>query len=398
MEPDRDAAALIAMADGTLAETRGEIAKAADRERIARAALDEVAARTILFDGPATPVPVQFALTTGEEVLEFVLTVGLRAAAVERGRIGDPPVVIRQDLAELLRAVYGTAALPHDATRVLWLMNEPGPATDEPDDPWLRELRAATLAAGQVTSACSPYEADLGALARRFGSDKWGDHFYTSRYEQYFAPHRDQRITLLEIGVGGYEVPHAGGESLRMWKYYFRRGMIYGLDLFDKSPIDEPRIRTIRGDQADPAFLETLAGAIAPIDIAIDDGSHMSEHIVTSFTTLFPRLADGGLYVIEDLQTSYWAGWNGGRSDRNDPATTVGFLKRLVDALHHQDLSGAVTDAPALERSIRGVHLFHNLAIIEKGVNAEQPAPSWVRREQSDMDLTPKGSMRRVGL
>ncbi len=37
----------------------------------------------------------------------------------------------------------------------------------------------------------------------------------------------------------------------------------------------------------------------------IDDGSHISEHIITSFKTLFPHLKKGGLYFVEDLH----AGW-----------------------------------------------------------------------------------------
>ena len=40
-------------------------------------------------------------------------------------------------------------------------------------------------------------------------------------------------------------------------------------------------------------------------DVIIDDGSHESEHILTSLKTLFPRLKTGGYYFIEDLH----AGW-----------------------------------------------------------------------------------------
>jgi demethylmacrocin O-methyltransferase len=133
------------------------------------------------------------------------------------------------------------------------------------------------------------------------------------------------------------------------------------------------------------------------LDIVIDDGSHISSHVIMSFSTLFPALSDGGLYVIEDLQTSYWPGWNGNRSDPNDPATTLGFLKVLLDGLHHQDqLTRTSTLPSAIERNVRAVHLYHNLAFIEKGINEEPTAPSWVRRHESDMDLIPKGSMRRT--
>lgn len=274
-------------------------------------------------------------------------------------------------------------------------MNEPGPSTDQPDDPWFADLRAATLAAGQVTSAASPHSLDLGSLARAFGSDKWGDHFYTEHYERHFGAHRNQRVKVLEIGVGGFESPALGGESLRMWKHFFPRGLVYGLDVFDKSPIDEPRVQTIRGDQSNPAFLATMAAEVGPFDIVIDDGSHLSAHVITSFETLFPLLNPGGIYVIEDLQTSYWPGWNGRRTDLDDPDTSVGFLKTLVDGLHYQDRLDFDREPSVLERNVAAIHLYHNLAFVEKGLNAERTAPSWVRRHESDMDLVPKGSMRR---
>jgi hypothetical protein len=36
---------------------------------------------------------------------------------------------------------------------------------------------------------------------------------------------------MLEIGVGGYDSPISGGESLRMWKTYFPFAKIFALDI-----------------------------------------------------------------------------------------------------------------------------------------------------------------------
>src|ERR1700688_2245107 len=66
------------------------------------------------------------------------------------------------------------------------------------------------------------YRNDLNRLALLFGTDKWGCHWYTQHYERYFGSLKKKRLNLLEIGVGGYENPDEGGESLRMWKAYFR--------------------------------------------------------------------------------------------------------------------------------------------------------------------------------
>lgn len=49
-----------------------------------------------------------------------------------------------------------------------------------------------------------------------------------------------------------------------------------------------------------------MAESDAPYDIIIDDGSHMVRHVIASFEALFPYLRRGGLYIIEDLHTSYW--------------------------------------------------------------------------------------------
>ena len=80
---------------------------------------------------------------------------------------------------------------------------------------------------------------ELAALALECGSDKVG---YCEVYEAYLSRLRHQRINLLEIGVGGYENPEAGGASVRMWKHYFSKAEIYALDFYDKSSHEEPRI------------------------------------------------------------------------------------------------------------------------------------------------------------
>jgi demethylmacrocin O-methyltransferase len=177
-------------------------------------------------------------------------------------------------------------------------------------------------------------------------------------------------VRVLEIGIGGYQASEMGGASLRMWKHYFRRGLIHGLDIADKSGHDETRVRTIQGDQSDVDFLVALNERHGPFDIVVDDGSHLSEHVIVSMTTLFPLLRHGGLYVVEDLETSYWPAWNGGRTDPGDPGTSVGFLKSVVDELLTQDSTGF---------EVAGMHFYHNMVVMEKGANREQSAPAWVR-------------------
>jgi len=105
-------------------------------------------------------------------------------------------------------------------------------------------------------------------------------------YQKYFKPYRDLPVKVLEIGVGGYKVTDAGGESVRMRMNYFRRGVIDGLDIFAKTDIDESRLHTLQGDRGDAQFLDSIASEFGTFDIVIFDGSHISQHALTSFTAL----------------------------------------------------------------------------------------------------------------
>jgi hypothetical protein len=214
------------------------------------------------------------------------------------------------------------------------------------------------------------HRADLAFLARHFGTDKQGRHFYAPHYQAHFASLRKKRITLLEIGVGGYDDPGAGGESLRMWKAYFPRARVFGIDIFDKKAVEEPRIRVFQGAQEDAAFLARVVEETGPLDIVIDDASHWNASVLACFETLFPHLRDGGLYVMEDLQTSYWPKF-GGSLDPDAPHTIVGAVTRLVDGLNHAERIQPGYAPTFLDLNVRALHLYHNLAFVEKGRNDE---------------------------
>lgn len=212
---------------------------------------------------------------------------------------------------------------------------------------------------------------DLPALAARFGTDKWGSHWYARHYERHFAPLRARKLRLLEIGVGGYEDPVKGGESLRMWKAYFPNASIFGIDVVDKSAQDDDRIRTFIGSQDDEAFLLRVSGEVGPFDIVIDDGSHVNSHVIHSFQILFPLLAADGIYAVEDTQTAYWPEF-GGAPPHYPTTTSMTFFKSLVDGLNHREVPRGVDFNPSyFDRHIVGLHFYHNLVFVEKGLNNE---------------------------
>jgi hypothetical protein len=69
------------------------------------------------------------------------------------------------------------------------------------------------------------------------------------------------------------------------------------------------RRRRVR--QLDQSWAEDLAELCrqeAPFDIIIDDGSHLSAHQIATFEHLYGALREGGVYVVEDVQTPFWPG------------------------------------------------------------------------------------------
>lgn len=206
-------------------------------------------------------------------------------------------------------------------------------------------------------------QGELARIGRTSGTDKF-EHGYLDYYERHFAPLRAQARIVLEIGIGGYDDPEIGGASLRMWEAYFPNAAIHGLDIHDKSPHSKGRVRTHQGGQDDAGRLKALIAEIGAPDIVIDDGSHVSQHVIASFKTLFPLLADGGVYAIEDLQTSYLPIYGG---SFEGGASSMEFLKSLADSVNFKSVprrTPAPWDGLATE-----VHFYPKLAFIHKGRN-----------------------------
>ena len=211
---------------------------------------------------------------------------------------------------------------------------------------------------------------DLTELAQHFGTDKWGAHRYTPHYERHLGHLRDTEFSLLEIGIGGAARDREGGASLKTWRWFFPKAQIVGLDVFDKSFLDTPRITTHQGSQVDPEALRTIIDRHGAPLVVIDDGSHFSEHIRETFALLFPQLPDGAIYVIEDTQTSYWPLW-GGSADRHDRNTSMALVKDLVDGLNYEEYVDEAYQPSYSDTHVVGVHCYHNLVFIEKGENRE---------------------------
>lgn len=213
---------------------------------------------------------------------------------------------------------------------------------------------------------------NLNRIAEIYGSETWGSHFYTPHYKLHLGRFKYRRVKLLEIGVGGYKKPAKGGNSLRMWKNYFPFGRIFSIDIYDKSILQEKRIKIFKGHQADENFLNEVINEIGDLDIIIDDGSHINEHVIKTFNLLFPKLKDGGIYVIEDTQTSYWDDFGGDSQDLDNSKTLMNFFKSLTDTLNNKEFIIPGYKQSYFDKKIISMHFYHNLIFIYKGDNNEE--------------------------
>ena len=185
---------------------------------------------------------------------------------------------------------------------------------------------------------------------------KW--HHYIPLYERYFAPYLKGRVRLLEIGV-------SKGGSLQVWRKFFGTdAVIFGIDIDPNCAVSNGKFGQVRiGSQDDKDFLEAVVHEMGGIDIVLDDGSHHMKHIRASLEILFPHLRDGGIYVIEDLHTSYWKDFGGGYATKNN------FFNQLIYILHdmHHWYHGKKPKISKISQACTGVHIHDSFVVLEKG-------------------------------
>ncbi|MBS1553581.1 MAG: class I SAM-dependent methyltransferase [Bacteroidetes bacterium] len=185
---------------------------------------------------------------------------------------------------------------------------------------------------------------------------KW--HHYFEIYDRHFQRFRGKKIVVVEIGV-------FQGGSLQMWKNYFgTEARIYGVDINPQvKELTEENIEIIVGSQSDRSFLRKLRAELPPIDILIDDGGHKMKQQIFTFQELFDKIKPDGVYVCEDLATSYQLGYGGGYKRRG---TFIQFSKDLIDRLNafHSEQNSFRVDG--LTRSMDSLHFYDNVLVIEK--------------------------------
>ena len=198
----------------------------------------------------------------------------------------------------------------------------------------------------------------LNDLGVRHGTDKarhvYNGVSYLDVYEIYLEPRRATVANVVEIGV-------LRGQSLRTWHDYFPQANIWGIDIDPAaSAYGGSRITILTGSQADPEILAKAAPGQL-LDLVIDDGSHLVDHMITSFEILWPRLRPGGFYVMEDTNCSYddmrpyMSAWPG--QSHNPESTNFNNDRAKLNKLFYDRIFAM--DTPEKEHTQRDTGLIH---------------------------------------
>ncbi len=185
--------------------------------------------------------------------------------------------------------------------------------------------------------------------------DKWIHYFPI--YHRHLECFRGQAVRVLEIGV------YRGG-GLDMWQAYLGdKAAMVGIDV---DPLAQQavlgRYRVELGDQEDPEFLMQVAQDHGPFDIIIDDGGHTMAQQIVSAETLFPLLTDGGVYLVEDCHTSYWADYGGGLGK---PESFIEWAKKRIDDMHSRYDAG-IDQNSVWATHVDGMHVYDSVIVFDK--------------------------------
>jgi len=185
---------------------------------------------------------------------------------------------------------------------------------------------------------------------------KWAHYF--DIYDRHFNQYRNKEVNILEIGVS-----HGG--SLQMWKDYFGdKANIYGIDIDPRcKEFEEDQVKIFIGSQADKNFLNEVKTKIPKIDILIDDGGHTMHQQIVSFEELFGHIKEDGVYLCEDVHTSYWPTWGGGYLREG---SFIEYSKNFIDFINAYHSKDGRLEVNGYTKTIDSIHYYDSIVVIQK--------------------------------
>lgn len=196
-------------------------------------------------------------------------------------------------------------------------------------------------------------------LCKKNDADKVYYHGYNYFYPQFIEKFRNDSFKFLEIGYGD-------GKSLPVWIEYFPKADITIADINVELTYSD-RCRVVKFDQSSLSDLEKLKEKLKSVKLIIDDGSHNPIHQIQTFDFLFKNLLeDGGVYIIEDIEVSYW----------HPESTLYGYKSGTFNLVDHfkkyQEMINSEFTGITNELDISTITFAQNSIIITKRTNKEK--------------------------
>jgi hypothetical protein len=197
---------------------------------------------------------------------------------------------------------------------------------------------------------------------------------YLDIYDNHFKKFKNKNPTILEIGI--YE-----GGSLEMWNYYFNNNCtIYGIYI-NKNCIEKVKslkkenIKPCIGDQGSRKFWREFLKDKPKFDIVIDDGSHKMEDQKITFQEVYDNMSENGIYLCEDLHTSYWERFNSCLKNKN---SFIEYSKDFIDMLNYYHIENfrnmnQKKMFKKFRNSTDSVHFYDSIVVLERKKLNEEP-------------------------
>ena len=226
-------------------------------------------------------------------------------------------------------------------------------STGEAQTLWRQTVSREIIQVGTSTFQLISVMADLEFLPDDKGFVLGKTPSMIAKYRQHFCGVSIN--VIFEIGI------KRGGGTAFFYET-FRPDRLAAIDLGRPALILErwiddralrDQIHTFYGvNQGDSARLDEICEQVfagQPIDLVLDDASHLLEETRASFNALFPRMRPGGAYVIEDwVVLESFKSWEGLLPPQfRDTAPMSDLIKDIViaSAFHSQIISEVVTNS-----------------------------------------------------
>ena len=100
-------------------------------------------------------------------------------------------------------------------------------------------------------------------------------------------------------------------------------------------------------------------------------------------------MKENGLYVIEDIQTSYNHFFGGNPFDLKYSNSHMNFFKQLTDSLNYQEIANPFYIEKKYDGKITNISFYHNMVFVRKG-NNDKPSREVIKHSYEDMKFLEK--------